>query len=106
MPKYMWTGRYTAEGNKGLIAHGGSARLAAIDTLIASVGGSVDHVYFGAGNGSVIIIFNAPDAKAVAAINMTVTASGAVHGDIVELLTPAELDAAAKLSPAYQPPGK
>ena len=106
MPKYMWIGRYTAEGSKGVLAEGGTARKTAIDKLMASVGGTVDSVYFPVSNNGIVIIFNAPDSIAATAIGVTVSASGSASGDIMEILTPTELDQAVKKSPAYRPPGR
>ena len=41
MAKYMWTGSYTVEGTKGVIAEGGSSRKAAVEKMLASVGGKL-----------------------------------------------------------------
>lgn len=106
MPKYMWIGRYTAEGTKGVLAEGGTVRKTAIDKLMASVGGTVDAVYFPVTNNGIVIIFNAPDSLAAASIGVTVAAAGSATGDIMEILTPSEMDQAVKKSPVYRPPGK
>ena len=45
-----------------------------------------------------------PDAASGAAVSLTVGASGAASVEIVHLLTPAEVDEAAKKSPAYRVP--
>ncbi|MGA7267985.1 MAG: GYD domain-containing protein [Aestuariivirga sp.] len=105
MPKYMWTGSYTAEGSKGLIAKGGSSRKAAVEQLLKSVGGKLECIYFSFGSDDVVIIVYAPDNVSAAAVGLTVAASGAVKGKLTVLLTPEEIDQAAKKSPAYQPPG-
>ena len=42
MPKYMMKVSYSTEGIKGLLAGGGSAREAAIEKLLAGVGGSLE----------------------------------------------------------------
>ena len=47
-----------------------------------------------------------PDNVSVAAINMTIGASGAVRTKTTVLLTPEEVDAAVKKSPTYRPPGQ
>ena len=106
MAKYMWTGSYTAEGTKGVIAEGGSARKAAVEKLCASVGAKLECLYFSFGTDDVVIIVDGPDNVGAAAIGLTVAASGAVKGKLTVLLTPEEIDQAAKKSPAYRPPGK
>lgn len=106
MAKYLITANYSSDGMKGTLADGGTSRKTAIEALAASVGGSVDAVYFGFGQQDVLIICEAPDHVSVAAICMTVVASGAtISTGSIQLLTAEEVDAAAKLSPAYRAPG-
>jgi uncharacterized protein with GYD domain len=105
MAKYMWSGSYTAEGTKGIIAKGGSSRRAAVEELLKSVGGKLECIYFSFGSDDVVIIVDAPDNVSAAAIGLTVAASGAARGKLTVLLTPEEIDQAAKKSPAYRPPG-
>ena len=40
MPKYLFTGSYTAEGARGVLKEGGSGRREATEKLVASLGGS------------------------------------------------------------------
>jgi uncharacterized protein with GYD domain len=106
MAKYLLSVNYSSEGMKGVIADGGTSRKAAIEALAASIGGTVDAVYFAFGQQDVIIICDAPDYAGVAAIGMTVVASGATDTyRVVQLLTAEDVDAAAKMSPAYRAPG-
>ena len=42
MPKYLFTGSYTAEGSRGVLSEGGSGRRAATEQLVASLGGTVE----------------------------------------------------------------
>lgn len=105
MTKFMWSGRYTQAGTKGLIAEGGTARRAAIDKLLQSVGGKIEAFYYAFGSDDVIMIGEVPDNVTGASISMTVAASGAVNGKVTILLTPEEIDRAAKMSPVYKPPG-
>lgn len=106
MAKYMWTGSYTAEGTKGIIAKGGSARKAAVEKLFASVGGKLECLYFAFGSDDVVIIVDAPDNVSAASVALAVAAAGAATGKLTVLLTPEEIDQAVKKSPVYQPPGK
>lgn len=105
MARYMWTGSYTAQGTRGVIGEGGSSRKAAVEKLIASVGGKLECLYFSFGTDDVVIIVEAPDNVSAAAVALTVAASGAVKGRLTVLLTPEEIDQAAKKSPVYQAPG-
>ncbi len=105
MAKYMWTGSYTAQGTKGVIAVGGSARKAVVEKMLASVGGKLECLYFALGSDDVVIIVDVPDNVSAAAIGLTVAASGAVTGRMTVLMTPEEIDQAVKKSPAYRPPG-
>lgn len=105
MAKYMWTGSYTAEGSKGVMAEGGSSRKAVVEKLVASQGGTLECLYFAFGSDDVVIIIDVPDNIGAAAIGLAVAASGAVRGRITVLMTPEEIDQAARKSPAYKPPG-
>ena len=52
------------------------------------------------------MVIDAPDNAVVAALSLAVNASGAVQTKTVVLLTPEEMDQAAKKSTTYQPPGR
>ena len=58
MPKFLIQGSYTSEGAKGLMAEGGSARLAAGTAACESVGGTVESFYFAYGDTDVIGIWS------------------------------------------------
>ena len=105
MPKYLITGSYTVQGAKGVIAEGGSARVAAVTKLVASLGGTLESFYFGFGGDDFYVTVDVPSNAAAAAAAMAVAASGAASPRTVVLLTPEEVDAAMKLSPDYRAPG-
>jgi uncharacterized protein with GYD domain len=106
MPKYLVVASYTAEGAKGVLKDGGSKRRQAADAALKSVGGKVDAFYFAFGDNDVYAVIDAPDNISMAAASMAIGASGAVHTKTVVLLTPEEIDQAAKKTPSYQPPGR
>ena len=54
MPHYMISGAYTANGAKGLLAEGGSSRIAQATALMESLGGSVESLYFAYGSDDII----------------------------------------------------
>ena len=104
MTKIMWTGSYTAEGTKGVIAEGGTSRKAAIEKMMTSVGGTLECMYFSFGTDDLVLIADVPDNVAAASVALTVAAGGAAHGRLTVLLTPDEIDRAAKKSPNYRAP--
>jgi len=106
MPKYLLQASYTAEGVKGLLKEGGSQRRAAVEKAMEALGGSVEQFYYSLGDDDVYVICNAPDNATVAAVSMAVNAVGAVRLKTSVLLTPEEIDVAAKKSVNYRPPGK
>jgi uncharacterized protein with GYD domain len=106
MAKYLLQGTYTAEGAKGLLKDGGSTRRAAAKTLVESVGGKIECLYFAFGKTDVLAIVDMPDSASAAATSLAIGASGALTGKLTVLLTPEEIDQAAKKSTKYTPPGK
>src|SRR5436190_15452893 len=102
MAKYMIKASYSPEGIKGVMAKGGSARADAVGKLAAGVGGSVESVYFAFGSDDLYAVVDAPSHEAMAAIAGTVCQTGALSSyETVVLLTPAQLDEAAKLAVDY-----
>lgn len=106
MPRYLITGSYTSEGAKGVIAKGGSARRASVEQLAESVGARVETFNFAFGGDDIVAIIDAPDNASVAAVTMTVGASGLVDIRTTVLLTPEEVDTAAEKSVSYRGPGQ
>ena len=105
MPKFLIRASYTAEGAKGLMKGGGSARRAAVQKMLEGLGGKLEAMYFAYGDIDAYVIADVPDAAAGIAISLTVNASGAVHASTTPLITVEELDAAARKSVKYTPPG-
>jgi uncharacterized protein with GYD domain len=105
MPKYLFEASYTVEGVKGVQSAGGTSRRDAIAKLAESVGGRLESFYFAFGDRDVYTVVELPDSESAAAIALTVNGSGAVHVRTTVLLTPEEVDAAAKRSVEYRPPG-
>lgn len=105
MPKYLIEAAYTAEGAKGLLDKGGSARRKAVEESTKSVGGRVEAFYFAFGATDAVIIVDLPDHASAAALALTVSATGAIESATTVLLTPEELDEASKKSTKFTPPG-
>ena len=105
MPKFLIEASYTAEGVKGVQSAGGSSRRDAVASVAESVGGRLEAFYFGFGDHDAYVIVDLPDNEAAAAVALTVNAAGGATTKTVVLLTPEEVDAAAKRSVDYRPPG-
>jgi uncharacterized protein with GYD domain len=105
MPKYMFLARYSADGAKGVVKEGGSARRAATAKAIESAGGKLESFYFALGDVDAYIIADLPDNVTAAAAALISNQTGAVTTRTVVLLTPEDIDAAAKKSIPYRAPG-
>jgi uncharacterized protein with GYD domain len=106
MAKYLITASYTADGVKGLLKGGGTARVDAVRKMIDGLGGSLETFYFAFGSDDVFAIADLPDNVAAAAVGLAVSASGLTAARTTVLLTPGEIDEAAKRQVDYTPPGK
>ncbi|GHH70870.1 hypothetical protein GCM10018793_05610 [Streptomyces sulfonofaciens] len=106
MPKFLIQASYTAEGTKGLLKEGGSGRRAAVDHVVGELGGTVEVMYFAFGDDDLVCIVDFPDPVSMAAVSLTVKASGAVRTRATPLLTVGEVDEAARRQVAFRPPGK
>ncbi|MBY8884997.1 GYD domain-containing protein [Streptomyces sp. PTM05] len=104
MAKYLIQAGYTAEGAKGLLKEGGTGRRRAVDEAVASVGGSVEAMYYAYGDDDLVIIVDFPDTISMAAVSLMVKASGALHTRATPLLTVEETDEAARRQVAFRPP--
>ena len=105
MPKYLIEASYTLEGVKGVQRSGGTSRSEAIAALAESVGGRLESLYFAFGDHDVYVIVDLPDNESAAAVALSVNSTGGAAVRTVVLLTPEEVDAAAKRSVEYRPPG-
>jgi uncharacterized protein with GYD domain len=105
MAKFLVVASYTAEGIKGVVSKGGSARRDAVSKMAADLGGSVESFYFGFGEGDAYVTVDLPDNVSAAALGLAVTATGLVSTKTIVLLTPEEIDKAAKTKVNYKAPG-
>ncbi|MFJ3231066.1 GYD domain-containing protein [Streptomyces sp. NPDC086787] len=105
MPKFLIQASYTQEGSKGLLQDGGTGRRAAVEQAVGQFGGTVEAMYFAFGEDDVIIIADFPDATSMAAISLTVKASGALRTRATPLLTLEEIDDAARRHADFRAPG-
>jgi uncharacterized protein with GYD domain len=105
MAKYMAKASYTAEGTRGLLKDGGSARVASVTKVVEKLGGKVEAFYFAYGPADAIVVVDMPDDAAALALSLAVNASGAVTLDMVPLITATQMDEAAKKTVGYVAPG-
>lgn len=105
MAKFLVKASYTLEGVKGVQRAGGTSRREVVTNMAEGLGGSLDSFYFAFGETDAYVVLDLPDNKTAAAASMAVSASGAVACEVVVLLTPEEIDEAAKVSVDYRPPG-
>ena len=106
MAKYLVQATYSAEGAKGLLAEGGTKRRDAAAKAIKGAGGKVEAFYFAFGKADAIVIVDLPDNVSAAAASLAINASGVVTTSTTVLLTPGEIDEAAKKSVPYRGPGQ
>jgi uncharacterized protein with GYD domain len=106
MGKYLIQASYTAEGTKGLIKDGGTSRKEMVEKMIGGLGGKMEAFYFSFGNHDVYVICDLPDSATVSAVSLTINSSGVVTTSTTVLITPEEIDSAAKKTVNYRPPGK
>jgi uncharacterized protein with GYD domain len=106
MPKYLVQANYVGDGIKGLLKEGGTSRRAAVEKLFGSVGAKVEAFYYAFGDTDLFVIADGPDNVTAAALSLIVNAAGGATAKVTVLLTAEEIDAAAKMTPSYRPPGQ
>ncbi|MDX6340692.1 MAG: hypothetical protein QOH87_830 [Trebonia sp.] len=105
MARFLVKASYTAEGAKGVQNAGGTSRRDAVAKLAEGLGGTLESFYFAFGETDAYVVLDLPDNRSAAAASMAVKTSGGATSEVVVLLTPEDVDAAAKLSVDYRPPG-
>ncbi|OIJ66432.1 GYD domain-containing protein [Streptomyces mangrovisoli] len=105
MPKYLIQASYTPDGTQGLLKEGASGRRAAVEQVVAGLGGTVETMYFAFGEDDFICVLDFPDAVSMAAASLAVKASGALRTRATPLLSVEEIDEAARRQVGFRPPG-
>lgn len=106
MAHYLVIASYSPDGAKGVLKSGGTARADAVNTTIQGLGGTMHSFHFAFGGDDAYVVVELPDNIAAAAVGLAVSSTGLAAVKTVVLLTPAEIDEAAKRQVAYTPPGK
>ena len=105
MPKYLFEVCYSSQGVEGVRSKGGSSRRDAVAEMTENLGGKLESFYFAFGDNDAYVTVDLPDNEPAAAVVLAVNGAGGAALKTVQLLTPEEIDAAAKRSVGYQPPG-
>ena len=105
MPKYLIEASYTREGVEGVQSKGGSSRREAVAATAKSMGGQLETFYFAFGDHDAVVIVDLPDNEAAVATALAVTGAGGATTKTTVLLTPEQVDDAAKRSVDYRRPG-
>lgn len=105
MPKYLIQVSLTTDGLKGTLAEGGTKRRAAVEQLAESTGGKVESFYYAFGEHDIYVIVEAPDNVSGVTANLVVGATGIARTNTVVLLTPEEMDEAARRTATFRAPG-
>ena len=105
MAKYLVMANYTEEGLKGLLKDGGSKRREAVEKAVKGLGGTLECFYYAFGDVDVLAVFDLPDNVSATAFALMVTAAGGATLTTTVLITPEEVDQAAKKTLDYRPPG-
>jgi len=106
MAKYMITGSYTVDGIKGVLKEGGTGRRKAVETAIKAMGGHLEAFYYTFGTHDVFGIAEIPDNVTAVALAMGIASTGTINVSTTVLLTPEEIDQAAKKVVAFRGAGQ
>ena len=114
MPKYAFLGGYTPEAWKGMIENPDSRR-AAVEKAAEAAGGRLESFYWTFGEDDFLVIAEAPDDMAAAAVSVGVAASGRLRhmrtirlipeDEEVSLLGKARVVSGAYIAPGARPAG-
>jgi uncharacterized protein with GYD domain len=106
MARFLFEGRYSSDGVKGILKEGGTGRVKAVKDALEKFGGKIEAFYFAFGDTDIYIIVDGIDEQTALAFALGVGASGALANvKTTVLLSPAEVDEAAKKTMSYRAPG-
>jgi uncharacterized protein with GYD domain len=106
MAKYLFLASYTPEGLRGLLKDGGTRRKEDLGEMVKELNGKLESIHFAFGENDVYSIVEVPDNVSAATIALKINASGAAKVNTVVLLTPEQIDEAARINVGYRPPGQ
>lgn len=107
MARFLFEATYSADGIKGVLKDGGTGRRRAVEDAVKSLGGKLEGFYYAFGETDVVALVDGIDNSTAVAFSMGVAASGALSKvKTTVLMTPEEIDQAAKKTLSYRPPGR
>ena len=106
MARFLFQASYSPEGIKGVLKDGGTGRRTAVEAAVKSLGGKLEGFYYAFGNTDVYVIVDGLDNATAAAFSMGVGSTGSLSRlKTTVLMTPEEIDQAAKKTMSYRAPG-
>ncbi|WP_328766389.1 GYD domain-containing protein [Streptomyces sp. NBC_00286] len=105
MSKYLFKVKLTVDGLQGLLKEGGTARREVVDRMVQSLGGRVESMYWAFGDEDAYVTVDLPSNTSAAAMGLITSAAGGVRTSTVVLLSPDEIDDAARQKVDYRAPG-
>jgi uncharacterized protein with GYD domain len=105
MAKYLFQISYTEIGHKGILEEGGTSWQKTVETAIRKLDGWLEAFYFSFGETGIIVIADLPDHVSAATFSLIATSAGAARIKTTVLISPAEIDLAAKKTVSYHDPG-
>ena len=107
MARFLFQGSYSTEGVKGVLKEGGTGRRAAVEAAIKSVGGKLEAFYYAFGDTDVFVIADGLTNEDALTFSMGIGATGGLHSlKTTVLLSPEEVDKAARKALSYRAPGR
>jgi uncharacterized protein with GYD domain len=103
VPRFLVIARYEAQGARAVLAAGGSARRNVFAHAVLDLEGQLESFDFALGDADVYAVVELPDSAAAAALSLSISGGGIATVRTVVLLTPEEVDRAARLHPDYAP---
>ncbi len=104
--KYLLHAKYTSSGVEALLKKGGSVRKAAIEKMMNDAGGKLEAFYYTLNPDEAYLILELPDDVSAAALSLHTDSTGKADVDMIALLTPEQIDEAAKKVIHYIAPGQ
>ena len=107
MGTFLFQGYYSVNGMEGVLKGGGSRRRKAVEDAVKALGGTVEGCYFSFGETDIYLIVDGFDNETAVAFAMGIAAEGPLNSvKTTFLLTPKEVDAAAKKARSYRARGR
>ena len=94
MPKYLYSGNYTAEGAAGLLRESGTARHEEARKIVTSMGGNLEAYYWCYGEKDFLMILDIPSESMAIKFSLAIGAWGGFQGKLTPIITVEQMDQA------------